>query len=898
MEFYNQKAEVVLDTLNVNPFAGLDDEEVRARRKIHGSNELKEKKKFNPFILFLEQFKSFIIYILLFAVAVSLISGEYTDAVVILVILFFNAIIGFIQEYKAEKAIHALKKISSLNAKVVRDGKTVVVSAADLVIGDIVIVEEGSKVPADGRIIENNNLKVSEASLTGESVPETKTEAPIKGKIVIQDQKNMLFSGTLVTQGRAKFVVTATGMNSQIGKIAEMITDGRADRTPLQNKLESLGRFIALVTIVISFVVFVAGVVKEELTSILVDHGFIPFVIVSKHWFMTAVSLAVAAVPEGLPAIVTIALAIGVRKMVHRHALIRRLPSVETLGEATVICSDKTGTITKNEMTVRLAYTNLKNIDIEGEGYYVEGKAFAYGEPITKDDKLLFKVGCLCNNASIHLKKDVPEVTGDPTEIALLVSAEKAGLGVNSLITNWKRVKEEPFDSVRKMMSTVNKDPNTNREYVFTKGAPESVLKVCDRIIINGNVRKLTSQDKEKILSKNEEFAKQALRVLAFAYKKNEKKKDIEKNLIFVGLQGMIDPPHHEVTNAISKCKEAGIRVIMITGDNQHTAEAVAREIGIKGNSMNGYEFSELSEAEQLRILKEVSIFARVEPAHKMTIIKLLKKQGEIVAMTGDGVNDAPALKRANLGIAMGITGTDVAKEASDMILLNDNFTSIVNSVEEGRGIYENIRKFVNYLISCNLGEVFVIFFAIIFGWPLPMTAIMLLWLNLVTDGLPALALSVDPNPEDLMKRPPKKTKEGIMPKHILFHIIYVSIIISIGVLSLFFWAMNHYQGIPNYLEKIQTMAFTAIVVMELVRLQAIRSEYNLGVFSNKRLILAVIVSLLAQLAIIYTPLSVFFGTAWLTATDWVFILLVSIVVLVMDLFGQVLRAKRELKLS
>jgi len=898
MEFYNQTSEEVLESLNVNPSLGLSTEEVENRRNIHGSNELKKKKKTNPLVLFINQFRSFIIYILLFAVAISAISGEYTDATVILIILLFNAVFGFIQEFKAEKAIEALRKISGLNARVLRNGKIELVDTKDIVRGDIILLEEGNKVPADARVIESNEIHVSEASLTGESVPVAKHEALLQGKLIIQDRRNMLFSGTTVTRGRGKAIVTSIGMETEIGRIAEMITEVDEELTPLQKKLGSLGRKIGLVTILICIVVFFAGVAKEGIIPILFSQGLVEFIFAAKVWFLTAVSLAVAAVPEGLPAIVTIALAIGVRKMVKRKALIRRLPSVETLGEATVICSDKTGTLTRNEMTVRTAYTNLKQIDVEGEGYDIKGKVLSLGEPIDKESELIFKIGALCNNASLEVHKKKINVTGDPTELALLVSAEKIGIKTKKISKSWNRIAEKPFDSVRKMMSTVNVDPETGRSYVFAKGAPEHVLEKCDRIIINGNIRKLTPEDKEHILAKNEEFAKQALRVLGFAYKKHRKGEELEKDLIFVGLQGMIDPPHHEVKDAIKRCEEAGIRVIMVTGDNRHTAEAIAREIGIKAESMDGPEFSKLSEPEQAKAIERVSIFSRVEPSHKMIIIKLLERKGEVVAMTGDGVNDAPAIKRADLGISMGITGTDVAKESSDMVLLDDNFTSIVNSVEEGRGIYENIRKFVNYLLSCNLGEVFVIFFAILFGWPLPMTAIMLLWLNLVTDGLPALALSVDPNPTDLMKRPPKKTKEGIMNKQIMFHIIYVSVLITIGVLSLFYWGINHYQGTENYMDKIQTLAFTTIVILELVRLQAIRSEYRLGMFSNKYLVLAVITSFLLQLLIIYTPLNVFFGTVYLSLTDWVMIIVVSAVVLVMDVFGQALRNRMNLLMA
>ncbi|MFC2136229.1 cation-translocating P-type ATPase [Bacteroidota bacterium] len=601
MEFYNQESKDVLKELDVKLENGLTEAEAEARRKEKGPNELKSKKRTSPIILFLNQFRSFIIYILLFAVVISLISGEYIDSIVILIILFFNAIFGFIQEYKADKAIHALRRMASLKATVIRHGKKQLIDARELVIGDIILLEEGNKVPADSRIIEETELKISEASLTGESVSVSKASHPLEGKLVIQDRKNMVFSGTMVTMGRATAVVTATGMDTEIGKIAEMITEMEPEMTPLQKKLETLGRKIAFITITICIIIFFVGILKENLVYVLTSQGFFEFLLEAKTWLMTAVSLAVAAVPEGLPAIVTIALAIGVRKMVKRNALIRHLPSVETLGEATVICSDKTGTITRNQMTVEKAYTNLLQVDITGDGYEFEGTVTVSGKPITKNSKLVFKIGALCNNASLDFegegKKEI--VTGDPTEIALLVSAEKAGLGVKNLEKNWKRIKEKPFDSIRKMMTTINVDPNSKEEFVFTKGAVEEVLKKCDRIIINGVIRNITSQDKQHILAKNEEYAKGALRVLGFAYKKYSEREAMEKNLVFVGLQGMIDPPHSEVKDAIVKCKEAGIRVIMITGDNKHTAEAIAREVGIEGESMNGLEFEKLPDGDK-----------------------------------------------------------------------------------------------------------------------------------------------------------------------------------------------------------------------------------------------------------------------------------------------------------
>ncbi len=886
--FYNLDSKDVLEHFKVNKEEGLDGHKVTNRRQLFGLNELESKKRLNPIILFLNQFKSFIIYILLFAVVVSILAKEYIDSAVILAILLFNAFFGFIQEYRAEKSIEALKKLSSPKSRVLRGGKIVMIDSKDLVPGDILVLEEGDKISADARIIENINLQTLESSLTGESNPISKTDGALNGIVPLAERKNMVFSGTAITRGRGKAVVTSIGMKTEIGKIAGMITKVEDEATPLQKKLERLGHWIGMATIGICIIIFISGILKDGSINFLLAGNYIDFLLDAKEWLLTAVALAVAAVPEGLPAIVTISLALGVRRMIKRNALIRKLPSVETLGETTVICSDKTGTLTMNEMTVRKAFVNGKEIEIGGECHELNGEIKCDGLDLNEKDLFLFKIGALCNNSTLNVEGHKIIGTGDPTETALIISAEKAGIDYNELRKSWARTKEEPFDSERKMMSTINKDPKTNKELVFTKGAPEQVLERCNKVLINNRVIRLTPSLKKEILEKNEIFSSQALRVLGFAYKQYSKGK-IEEDLIFVGLQGMIDPPRPEVKEALQRCKEAGIRVIMITGDNQHTAEAIAKEIGIEGTSINGTDFASMPEDEQRKSLETISIFSRVDPSHKMLIVNLLQDKGNvIVAMTGDGVNDAPALKKADIGIAMGIKGTDVAKEASDMVLQDDNFASIVNSVEEGRGVYENITKFVNYLLSSNLAEVLIIFLAVILGWPLPMTAVMLLWLNLVTDGLPALALGVDNNSKDLMKKPPRKAKEGIMNRSMMFNILYVSSLITLAVLGLFYWGMVHYSILEHneMIMKIQTLAFTAIIVMELVRLQAIRSEYKLGPFSNKYLVLAVAASMALQLSVIYTPLSTFFGTVPLNLTDWGMIMAVTFGVLVLTAIG------------
>lgn len=865
---HTKSVKEILDNYQVDSEKGLSDEQIKQSLAIRGLNELKEKNKISPVKIFFLQFRSFIIYILIFAVIISFIVKEYIDASLILGILILNAFLGFIQEYKAEKAIEELRKLSSLKARVLRSGKIIMIETKEIVPGDIIFVEEGSKVPADARIIETTNLEVMEAALTGESDPASKIDRVLEGDLAIAERKNMIFSSTVVTKGRAKAVVISTGMNTEIGKIAGLISTLEKEETPLQKKLESLGKKIGIVTIFIAIVIFFLGIYRDDIYSILLSGDFVNFLFESKIWLITAVALAIAAVPEGLPAIVTITLAIGTKRMLKKNALIRKLPSVETLGDTTIICSDKTGTITKNEMSVRKIYVNNSEKEMLG---------------FSRHDLFLFNIGVLCNNSS--LEKDGKENIGDPTEIALLLSARKASVEIEEL-KQWKRIRENPFDSIRKMMSTVNLEPKSEKKYVFAKGAPEMILEKCDRILINGKVKSLNAKEKKKILAINENFADGALRVLGFAYKEFRKTEEDEKSLIFVGLQGMIDPPRDSVKESIQKCKDAGIRTIMLTGDNLHTAKAIAQEVGIEGDSMKGGDFASLSKEEQLHILKKTNIFARVDPSHKLLIVELLQKNGEIVAMTGDGVNDAPAIKKADIGIAMGIRGTDVTKETSEMILLDDNFSTIVNAIEEGRGIRANISKFVNYLISSNLAEVMIIAAAIFLTLPLPMTAVMLLWLNLVTDGLPALALGLDKNSNEMMKQPPAKV-DNIVGKKTIVKLLSIAALIAVAVLGLFYWATKEYSylGGDLFLSKIQTIAFTAVIFMEFVRLQAIRSQYKLGMFSNKYLVFAVLASIALQIVVIYSPLNSFFGTTSLNVKDWIFIVATTFLVFFINIF-------------
>ena len=892
---YRQATHEALKALGVDIAHGLSTAAASERLQKYGLNQLEEKKKIRPFLLFIRQFKSFIIYILIFALLLSVLAREYIDAGVIASILVLNAVLGFVQEYKAERAIAALKRLASLTATVIRNGTQQTVNAAELVPGDIILLDEGNRIPADARILQSFGLHVSEASLTGESLPVSKHSAALQKEVPLAERSNMVFAGTVTTSGRATAVVTSTGMHTEIGNIARMIDEVVEEATPLQKNLEVLGKRIGIATLIICFGIFLIGITKARAWPYLFSGDIAGFFLAIKGWLLVAVSLAVAAVPEGLPAVVTIALAIGVVKMVRRNALIRKLPSVETLGSTTVICTDKTGTLTKNEMTVTHAFTIEHEMVLTGAGYNPAGSLKTSDRhALTYTDEMLFTIGVLCNNASVHKQGEHTTITGDPTEAALLISAIKAGYDEEKLRTLWSRINEVPFDADRKMMSTLNTNQRTGKTCVMTKGAPERVLAKCNRLMINGRIRPLNSNDRKKILAQNEKYAKQALRVLGFAFKPHGAHEKIEEKLIFVGLQGMIDPPHAEVRSAIASCKQAGIRVIMLTGDQQHTAEAVAAQVGILGASMDGSQFAKHSETEQLAVLTTTNIFTRVEPRHKLIMVQLLQKRGEIVAMTGDGINDAPAIKQANLGIAMGIAGTDVTKESSSMVLLDDNFATIVSAVEEGRGIYENIRKFTNYLLSCNFAEILIIVFAVMLQWPLPLTAVMLLWLNLVSDGLPALALAVDPNPRDLMRYPPRKSSERLLNKEMVADIVIVSVIITLGVLALFWWGIEHYASLSEleFLMKIQTLAFTGLVVMELARLQSIRAEYKLSVFSNTWLVLAVLASLALQLIVIYTPLARFFETSPLSLLDWGVIALITAIVFALTIAQYKLRMR------
>ena len=853
-EYYRLLAPKVLQEMK-SSVKGLSEGEAKARIEKYGPNELTAVAGKGKLAIFLEQFSSFIVYILIAATIISALLGEYVDAVVIGIILVLNAVMGFIQEYKAEKSIDALKRLASPQCVVIRDGKEKKVFSNTIVPGDILFLEPGEKIPADARILTEMNLTIEEASLTGESVPVHKHKDAISKSATLGDRKNMLYSSTIVTEGHGTAVVVGTGMNTQIGKIAHMIQSAPVEETPLQKRLKRLGTKLGMITIVVCVIVFFTGILRGG--SVL-------------EMFLAAVSLAVAAIPEGLPAVVTISLALGVQKMVKRNALIRKLPSVETLGSTTVICTDKTGTLTQNEMTVTKLYVDHETVEVSGTGYSPEGKIGR------KVDSLLFRIGVLCNDASLDKDEKDWKITGDPTEGCLLTVAEKAGVDHNGLQKRLPRIDEKGFDSTRKMMTTIHKEGK--KVFAYTKGAPDQIVKGCSKILVKGKVRKITAKDKEDILGANDGYASHALRVLGFAYQplsSKYSKKGLEKDMIFVGLQGMIDPPREEVKIAIEKCRSAGIKVVMITGDYKQTAVAVGEKIGLVGKAVEG---EEIDKIDLDKHVEDIAIYARVDPEHKLKIVKALKKKGHIVAMTGDGINDAPALKQADIGVSMGITGTDVAKDASDMVLTDDNFTSIVNAVEEGRNIYDNIKKFVNYLLSSNMGEVLVLFVAMLIGFSdsagaivLPLVAIQILWMNLITDGLPALALGVDPVDPRSMEKPPRPPGSTIISRNMAWSIVVIGILVCVGTLYVF------KRGLPDVTHA-RSMALTTIIVLEIVRLEMIRSQYHTKTLSNGWLNLAVLTVLGLQMIVLYTPLNHIFKVVPLSLGDWGLILSVSFV--------------------
>lgn len=839
MDEYQTPLKEVLTNLKTSK-QGLTTAEAKHRLDIYGSNVLVTQKGDGAFKIFLNQFTSPIVWILIGAVIVSALLGEFVDAGVILVILILNAILGFYQEFRAEKAIEALKNMAAPHANVLRDGEIVSIAASKVVPGDILILQEGDKVVADARLIESTELRAQESSLTGESTSVSKKVCDLGAKLTLGDQVNTIFSGTLITKGHARAVIYGTGMKTEMGKIAHMLSSTETSDTPLQKQLASFSKWLGIATLAVCFIVFLSGVLQghEILETLLI-----------------AVALAVAAIPEGLPAVVTVSLALGVKRMIKKNALIRKLPSVETLGSTTVICSDKTGTLTHNQMTVRKLWVDGKIIQVYGSGYDPKNAQIS-----DNSAKLLLEIGALNNSSTLN--QNDWSITGDPTEACLLTSALKGKLDLESLSNEREKIGEIPFSSETKTMKTLHKVGKSTHLYV--KGAVDVIVEECDYIYKQGRRVRLTREAKKQILIQNESFAKDALRVLGFAYKEGAKKVGESDGLVFVGMQAMIDPPREEVKGSIVKCHEAGIKVVMITGDHKITAFAIASELGIVGDVVSGSELDEMSDDELIEKVKTIGVYARVNPEHKMRIVSAFQHNGETVAMTGDGVNDAPALKRADIGIAMGISGTEVAKEASEMILTDDNFTSIVGAVEEGRSIFDNIRKFVNYLLAYNFSEILVIFIAGIAGFPLPLIAIQILWINLVTDGLPAVALAMDEPNAGIMKKSPKEYGGKIMDTSMIAKIIFIGVLMAFTVLLVFRYALTQWDLITA-----RTVAFTTLVFLELVGLQIIRSGYQEKLFSNKYLLYAVALSLFLHLVVLYTPLSNLFEVVPLVGVHW-----------------------------
>ena len=881
---------------------GLTSEEAKKRLAQYGPNELGEEEKVSVWALVAQQFKSTLIIILLVAVAISVGLGilnykpghelpeEITDAIVILVIVIACVVLGVIEEYRSEKAMEALKKMTALTATVVRDGTDVEIPACDIVPGDIVVLTTGDRIPADLRLIEASNLRTEESSLTGESNPVEKTTEVVAGAdVVIGDRKNMAYSGTTVAYGRGKGLAAATGMQTEFGRIAAMLQEVEREATPLEKNLDKVGKWLGYGCLSV-----VAIVVALVITRTLISTGTITGEVIVQM-FIWGVSLAVAAVPEALAAVVVISLSLGVRRMVKRHALIRRLAAVETLGCTTVICSDKTGTLTQDQMTVCRIYANGRQVSVTGVGYEPKGEFQLDGKAVDvsldMSIQTLMKICALCNDTKLVKVDGAWGIKGDPTEGALVVVSAKAGLLQEEANRQFPRLDEIPFSSERKRMTTVHNTPEG--KVAYCKGALEIVLDSCSFILVGSQERPLTEKDRVGVLGAAAQIAGDAMRVLGMAYRKLPEtlssKEDAEKEMVFVGLAGMIDPPRPEAKEAIGHCEKAGIKSVMITGDHKITATAVAKELGIlkKGNALTGVELDKLSDTEFENQVEDVEVYARVSPTHKLRVIEAFGKKGQIVAMTGDGVNDAPALKKANIGVAMGITGTDVSKEAAAMVLTDDNFASIVAAVEEGRGIFQNIKKYLIYLLSCNVGEVLIMFIAGLTGMALPLAAIHLLWVNLTTDGLPALALSVDPPDPDIMEQPPRDPKSSIFTKNILINIGVIGLVMAATMIPMFVWKMTELGGSwadPNnpLLPEAQTMVLGTMVMFELFTALACRSEihsfFKLGLLGNKWLISANLSSLALLFAVMYIPgLQHPFHIVSLQAEDWMWIIPISL---------------------
>ena len=888
---------------------GLSQEEVQKRLQQYGTNELQKEKGTSAVKIFIEQFEDLLIVILLIATGLSIYLGEITDAIVIIAIVLACAILGFVEEFRSEKALEALKKMTAPTAMVLRDGKEVKVQTSELVPGDIVLLYTGDKIPADSRLLESFNLKIDEASLTGESSPVTKEVTPLPEETPINDRRDMAFTGTVVVYGRGKAVVTSTGMTTEFGKIAKMVQVTEEEETPLEKRMASVGKWIGILSIAVCLAVAFIGIIEGR--NIL-------------DMILWGISLAVAAIPEALPAVVTGALAIGMYRMAKVNTIVRRLPAVETLGCTSVICSDKTGTMTKGEMTVQRIYVSDQTIKVSGVGYEPEGDFLLEDrkiEPTDENLRTVLKIAVLCNDSKLEKETETErwKIKGDPTEGALVVTAAKAGLWKEELEQEAPRIGEIPFSSERKRMTTVHL-VSGQKKVAFMKGAPEVVLDKCTKIYADGKVRKITAEDKTQMLKVTEAMAMQALRNLGFAFRELPESATvfddkIEKDMIFVGVMGMIDPPREEVKDAIYLCKKAGIRVVMVTGDHRLTAVAVAKELNLlsenelEGKVLTGEEMDKISDDQLDEMVENVVIYARVSPEHKMRIVKAWKSKQQVVAMTGDGVNDAPALKMADIGVSMGITGTEVTKEASDMVLADDNFASIVKAVKEGREIYGNIKKYLTYLLRCNVMEILVMFIAMIgvpylagtheveAGSVVALTAIQLLWVNLTTDGLPAIALGVDPGDPDLMERKPRDPNESVWTTDVKLYLILTPILMT-ALLLYGYFMYQPWLG-PAQLLEARTQLLTAMILMELANAISARSlkypVFKVGIFKNKFLWYAVLSSFGLQLLVLYTPgLQSLFGVHSPELIDWAYAILFTAITFCSLEIGKYIATKRR----
>ncbi|NLJ97512.1 MAG: cation-translocating P-type ATPase [Clostridiales bacterium] len=884
----------VLKELNVNPSIGLTNNEARKRLDQYGPNKLKGKPKKSIVALFFAQLKDMLIYVLLAAAAITIVIGEYSDAIIILLVVILNAAIGVAQEHKAEKAVEALQKMTTPRSLVRRDGEVVEIGSEEVVPGDIIILDAGRFIPADIRLIESANLQVEESALTGESVPADKNALANLSdpKTPLGDKVNMAYMSTLVTYGRGEGVVVSTAMDTEMGKIAKILDEDKVEMTPLQRKLDELGKILAYLAIGICLLIFVIALVqKRDIMEML----------------LTAISLAVAAIPEGLAAIVAIVLALGVTRMSKKNAIVKKLPAVETLGSVNIICSDKTGTLTQNKMTVLKNYTYGKLTDVSQSAKNITG---------SHDEIQLIKTMVLCSDATYENDQG----TGDPTEVALIVLGGKYNLTKVALNKDHKRVSEYPFDSERKLMSTLNINGDGYR--VNTKGAIDNLLNICTTALVDGEVVPLTKKMKDEYLKITEKMSDSALRVLGAAYKNTTEiiePEEMEKDLTIIGLVGMIDPPRLEVKDSIHEAKEAGITPIMITGDHKNTAVAIAKELDIADSleqSITGAEIDEMSDSDFAKNINNYRVFARVSPEHKVKIVEAFKSHGNIVSMTGDGVNDAPSLKYADIGVAMGITGTDVAKGASDMILTDDNFSTIVHAIEEGRNIYNNIKKAVIFLLSCNLGEVIAIFFSILMNWPVPLHATQILWINLITDSLPAISLGMDPGDHDVMKQSPRNPKESFFARGAGARAILGGLLIGLLTLGAFYYGLwEHNYTFSNIsaslgtkefkyaLSYARTMAFVVLAASQLFYSLSMRSStksiFQVGLFKNKYLIGSIVLGLFLQLLVISVPaFARAFGVQFLSINDWGLVLVFALIPLIINeiikIFMRVAKKKKE----